>query len=76
MSYNSGSNHARNFKSDFEITCPITDTDIVLHSVQLLLLIKYRYLCYSSSSFKGQPLLLRTKNYNDPNNNLLIMKQN
>ena len=41
MSYNSGSNRARNFESasrDFEITRPITPW-IVLHSVQLLLLI-------------------------------------
>ena len=45
MSYNSGSNRARNFKSAerkalgrFEITRPITPW-IVLHSVQLLLLI-------------------------------------
>ena len=45
MSYNSGSNRARNFKSascfalgQFEITRPITPW-IVLHSVQLLLII-------------------------------------
>ena len=60
MSYNSGSNRARNFKSAereargrFDITRPITPW-IVLHSVQLLLLI----IISSSSSSSNSSIII------------------